>query len=89
MEDSMHKLALAIALAAAFAAPAAMAATATTANGAIKSMDATACTVTLDSGAVYKFAPKCDFSKLKVGEKVVVTFTAKGAENDATAIAAA
>jgi len=85
----MHKIALAVALAAALVSPVAMAAAATTANGTIKSMDATACTVTLDNDTAYKFAPKCDFSKLKVGEKVAVTFTANGAENDATAIAAA
>jgi Cu/Ag efflux protein CusF len=85
----MHKIALAAALAAALVSSAAMAAAATTANGAIKSIDTAACTVTLDNGTVYKFAPKCDFSKLKVGEKVAVTFTANGAENDATAIAAA
>lgn len=59
-----------------------------TAHGAIASMDAKACTVTLDNKSVYTFAPKCDFSKLKVGEKVAITWAAKGKVNEATAITA-
>ncbi len=58
------------------------------AKGAIQSMDSQACTVTLADKAVYQFAPKCDFSKLNVGEKVTITYTVNGKVNQATAIAA-
>jgi len=59
-----------------------------TAHGAIQSMDSKACTVTLADKAVYQFAPKCDFSKLKAGENVAITYTLSGKVNQATAIAA-
>ena len=59
-----------------------------TAHGTIQSMDAKACTVTLADKAVYQFAAKCDFSKLKAGEKVAITYTVNGKVNDATAITA-
>ena len=68
----------------------AMAATTdSTATGAIKALDVKACTVTLDSDAIYKFKPKCDFSKLTVGEKVTVTYVTKGKDLDASTIVAA
>ena len=60
-----------------------------TAHGAIQSMDSKACTVTLDNKTTYYFAAKCDFSKLKVGEKVSITWTAKGKKDMASAIVAA
>lgn len=63
-------------------------AAATTAHGTIQSLDAKACTVTLADKAVYQFGAKCDFSKLKAGEKVAITYTAKGKVNEATAITA-
>lgn len=84
----MRKLTIALALVAGLASTAAMAA-ATTTTGAIKAMDAKACTVTLDSGSVYYFGTKCDFSKLKAGEKVAITWTAKAGKNDASKIIAA
>lgn len=59
-----------------------------TAHGAIQSMDTKACTVTLADKTVYQFAPKCDFTKLKVGENVAITWTLNGKVNQATAIAA-
>ena len=59
-----------------------------TATGAIKALDPTKCTVTLADGKVYQFAAKCDFSKLKVGDKVTITFTTKGTENDASKVTA-
>ena len=58
------------------------------AHGAIQSMDSKACTVTLADKAVYQFAPKCDFTKLKVGENVAITWTLNGKVNQASAIAA-
>ena len=66
----------------------ALAATPSTAHGAIQSMDSKACTVTLADKAVYQFAPKCDFAKLKVGENVAITWTLNGKVNQASAIAA-
>ncbi|CAN7227211.1 hypothetical protein ASC89_12460 [Devosia sp. Root413D1] len=59
-----------------------------TAHGAIQSMDGKACTVTLADKSVYQFAPKCDFSKLKAGEKVAITYTLNGKVNQASAITA-
>ena len=60
-----------------------------TAHGAIQSMDAAKCTVTLADKSVYQFAPKCDFTKLKAGENVAITYTLSGKVNQATAITAA
>lgn len=60
----------------------------TTAHGTIQSMDAKTCTVTLADKAVYQFAAKCDFSKLKAGEKVAITYAVKGKVNEASAITA-
>lgn len=79
-----------IVVAAAGFASVAMAAAAapTTTTGTIKSLDAKACTVTLDA-TVYHFDPKCDFSKLTVGEKVAVTWTAKNNADWASKIVAA
>ena len=64
----------------------ALAAAPSTATGVIAAMDAKACTVTLVDKNVYQFAPKCDFSKLKAAEKVMITFTVAGKVNTATAI---
>ena len=85
----MRKYVLPLLLVASFGLSSAAMAAPQTAAGAIKAIDAKACTVTLDNAAVYTFAAKCDFSKLTVGEKVTVTFDVKGTENDASAIAAA
>ena len=82
----MRKLALSLLLVASLGAtsvamaattPAAPAPVMSTATGAIKALDAKACTVTLDSDAVYKFKAKCDFASLKVGEKVTLTYITK------------
>jgi Cu/Ag efflux protein CusF len=60
------------------------------ATGAIKSIDATAKTVTLDDNKVYALPASVDITKLKVGDKVKVTFTTDAAgKNTATAVAAA
>lgn len=60
----------------------------TTTEGTIKAMDAKACTVTLNNNDVYQFAPKCDFAKLKVGEKVGISWTMTGKVYEASAIKA-
>ncbi len=59
-----------------------------TATGAITSLDAKACTVTLGK-TVYQFAEKCDFSKLKTGEKVTITYTVANNKDVASKIVAA
>ena len=61
----------------------------TTTTGTISKLSTKACTVTLDKKTTYYFAAKCDFSALKVGEKVTITWTAKGKKDMASAIAAA
>jgi hypothetical protein len=66
---------------------AAMAA-ATAVTGAVAAIDAKNETVTIDK-TVYIFPAKFDLSKIKVGEKVTITFEAKAGKNDATKIEAA
>jgi hypothetical protein len=44
-----------------------------TLTGAIKALDAKACTVTIGTRVIH-FAQKCDFSKFKVGERVKLTW---------------
>ena len=58
-------------------------------KGAIKSMDAKKCTITLADSKVFQFADKCDFAKLKAGENVTITYTVKGTVNNASKVAAA
>lgn len=87
----MRNLFLPIVLVASLGASVAMAATAapTITNGQIKSMDAKACTVALANDKnVYQFPAKCDFSKLKAGEKVAITWTLNGKVYDASKIVA-
>jgi Cu/Ag efflux protein CusF len=81
----MRKIIVSGLVIASLAASSATFAAATTATGAITSMDAKSCTVTLDK-TVYQFPAKCDFSKLKAGEKVTITFEVKAGKNDATKI---
>ncbi|HEV2516613.1 MAG TPA: hypothetical protein VGV07_15260 [Devosia sp.] len=57
-------------------------------RGTIKLIDAKACTITLASRNVYQFGPSCDFSRLKVGERVSIKWAPKGKLRDATLIAA-
>jgi hypothetical protein len=99
----MRKLALPLMIVAALGATSAMAATApakpamakpavtapapTVTNGTIKAINAKAETVTLDNKTVYYFPAKFDLSKVKVGEKVAITWTAKGKKDMASAIA--
>ena len=64
-------------LASMLGAPVAMAAE--TAHGTIQKLDSKACTVTLNGDkAAFHLMPKCDFSQLKVGEKVSISWTAAG-----------
>ncbi|WP_439600540.1 hypothetical protein [Devosia sp.] len=58
-----------------------------TARGTIKLIDAKACLVTLTSRNAYQFEPKCDFSKLKIGERVSIKWEPKGKVRDAMSIA--
>lgn len=58
-----------------------------TARGTVKLLDAKACTVTLTSKNVYQFGPRCDFSKLKVGERVSIKWAPSGKVRDAMSIA--
>jgi Cu/Ag efflux protein CusF len=73
-----------------FALLAATVAYATDATDAIKAVDNTGHTVTLNDGKVYSFGATTDLSKIKVGDKVKITFTTDaGGKNNATAIAPA
>jgi hypothetical protein len=63
---------------------------ATDATNTIKAIDGTMHTITLSDGKVYVFPATFDLSKVKVGDKVKVTFTTDAAgKNNATAVAAA
>jgi hypothetical protein len=96
----MRKFALPLVIVAALGASSAMAATTpakptmvkpaapTITDGIVKAINLKAETVTLDNKVVYYFAKKFDLSKVKVGEKVAITWTAKGKKDMATAIAA-
>jgi Cu/Ag efflux protein CusF len=85
MENDMKKfLTPVVAGAALLAATFAYAADAT---GAIKAVDAANHTVTLEDNKVYAFPATMDLSKVKVGDKVKITFTAADGKNNATAIA--
>jgi Cu/Ag efflux protein CusF len=56
-------------------------------TGLITKIDATADAVTLDNGKTYNFPATVDLSKVKVGDKVQVTFTMQvDAKNHASAI---
>ena len=86
----MNKFLLPLALMAALATgSAAFAATNTAVTGTLKALNAKACTATVNK-SVYHFAKGCDFSKLKVGERVTVTGHAyKKMEVGVTIVAAA
>lgn len=51
------------------------------ATGTVKSIDAATHTVMLDSGAKFVPASGVDFSKLKVGEKVKLTYSVANGHN--------
>jgi hypothetical protein len=60
------------------------------ATGTIKSIDAPSRTVTLDDNRAYAFPASVDVTRMKVGDRVKITFTtdAQG-KNNATAVASA
>ena len=75
---------------AAFAVMGATFAFAADATGNITQIDAPTRAVTLADGKIYVFPASVDITKLKVGDKVKVTFTTDTAgKNNATAVAAA
>ena len=49
-----------------------------TTTGAISALDPARCTVTLDDKSAYQFGTRCDFSKLKVGETIVIIWRQNG-----------
>ena len=61
---------------------------ATDTSGVIKAIDAKAMTVTLEDGTTYHLPAGFDFGAFKVGEKVTVSWDAKGGLNDALAMKA-
>ena len=63
--------------------------TPTVTDGVVKKISAKSETVTLDNKTVYYFPTKFDLSKIKVGEKVAITWTAKGKKDMASKIEAA
>ena len=82
----MRKLVLPLILVASLGASSfAMAAVSTT-EGVIKSLDAKAMTLTLNSGTVYHLAKAIDISKLKAGAKVKVTWDKVGTVDEASAV---
>jgi hypothetical protein len=76
----------AIALAAAVLIGAVSAASAADLTGTIKSIDATAKTVTLNNGDVFKWPSSFSAAGFKVGEKVKVTYTGTGSSMMASEI---
>jgi Cu/Ag efflux protein CusF len=58
-------------------------------TAAIKSIDSKTHEVVLDNGQTYVFPAKTKLSKLKVGEKVKVTYETKNGKNEASSIKAA
>jgi hypothetical protein len=60
-----------------------------TTTGKIKSVDMLNHVVTLDDGATYKVARGVNITKVKLGQKVRLTYTGSGATIEASAIAPA
>ncbi len=84
----MRKLLVSSLVVASLAFSSAAMAAASTVTGAVTAVDVKTETVTVDK-KVYIFPAKFDLSKIKVGEKVVITFDVKDGKNDATKIEAA
>ena len=49
-----------------------------TATGSVLGLDSAKCTITLDDRSAYQFGQHCDFSKLKVGEKIAIIWRQNG-----------
>ncbi|MBI1171206.1 DUF1344 domain-containing protein [bacterium] len=88
MRSKILTLALITGLTCAGAAFAATSASISNATGAIKSMDTKAMTVTLADGTTYHLPAGFKLSTFKVGEKVSITWEAKGALHEATGMKA-
>lgn len=84
----MNKFALPLVLIAAISAPSLALAAPTNTDGAIKSIDSKAMSITLDNGQAYHLPASFKLADLKVGEKVRVTWDRKGAANEASAVVA-
>jgi hypothetical protein len=54
--------------------------------GAVAALDTTKCVVVLDDKTAYQFGPHCDFSKLRVGEKVAIIWRARGNAREAVQV---
>jgi hypothetical protein len=63
-------------------------AAATDTKGVVKAIDEKTMTLTLEDGSVYKLPAGFKLADLKVGEKVTVSWEAKGADKDASAVKA-
>lgn len=59
------------------------------AKGVVQSVDARACTVTLADKTVYSFGTHCNLSRVKVGEKVAISWSMKGKVMTASQLVAA
>ena len=84
----MRSNTLALALIASLGLGTAVLASPTDTSGVIKSIDAKAMTVALADGSTYHLPTGFDLKAFKVGEKVVVSWEAKGAMKEATALKA-
>lgn len=83
----MSKLTLPVAMA--FATLFAGTALAATVTDTVKSMDATKHTITLNNDQVYQLPATYDLTRVKVGEKVTVTFETRSGTHEATEVMAA
>jgi hypothetical protein len=82
------KRSLAVALVGTMIAGSALAAAAQTATGVIKTIDPDKKDIVLDTGGTYMLPAKFDVKKVKVGEKVKITYTTKGDEMVASKVVA-
>jgi Cu/Ag efflux protein CusF len=82
------KRSLAAALVSTMIAGSALAAAAQTATGVIKTIDPDKKDIVLDTGGTYMLPAKFDVKKIKVGEKVKVTYTTLGDQMVASKVVA-
>lgn len=57
-----------------------------TATGAVTALDPTKCVVMLEDKNAYQFGTRCDFSKLKIGEKIIILWRANGGGREAVQV---
>jgi Cu/Ag efflux protein CusF len=91
MEKSMRKLLGAVAAMSVFgaAAFAFAAGSVVTATGRVKSVDMMSHTITLEDGSTHKFARGVSIDRVKVGDKVTVTYSSVGTISEVSEIAPA